>query len=134
MLFRFLFCFLQQIRLLVLVLGLIVISWGSPLALQAQVGHGGQPSSLPATKAYEAGVPVERMPALPQSVAADRAAVQAGKGQPLRFAHPFFVNYSPENSGVWQQRKDGTRVWRLALQSPGADRKSTRLNSSHVRI
>lgn len=120
MLFRFLFCFLQQIRLLVLVLGLTVISWGSPLALQAQVGHGGQPSSLPATKAYEAGVPVERMPALPQSVAADRAAVQAGKGQPLRFAHPFFVNYSPENSGVWQQRKDGTRVWRLALQSPGA--------------
>ncbi|WP_088655514.1 T9SS type A sorting domain-containing protein [Geofilum rhodophaeum] len=120
MLFRFLFCLLQQIRLLVLVVGLTVISWGSPLALQAQVGHGGQPFSLPATKAYEAGVPVERMPALPQSVAADRAAVQAGKGQPLRFAHPFFVNYNPQNSGIWQQRKDGTRVWRLALQSPGA--------------
>ncbi len=42
------------------------------------------------------------------------------KGRALQFAHQFNVNYTPENSGNWFTLKDGTRVWKLKISSPGA--------------
>lgn len=38
----------------------------------------------------------------------------------LHFAHPFFVNYSPTNSGFWSVTDDGRRVWQLTIRSRGA--------------
>lgn len=37
-----------------------------------------------------------------------------------RFAAPVIVNYGLNNSGVWQDLPDGSRVWRLSLRSKGA--------------
>ena len=39
---------------------------------------------------------------------------------PLRFAYPVQVNYTLENSGVWHQLDDGSRIWRLKVNIPGA--------------
>ena len=39
---------------------------------------------------------------------------------PLRFAVPVWVNYNPDNSGVWQQLDDGSKIWRLKVNIPGA--------------
>jgi V8-like Glu-specific endopeptidase len=39
---------------------------------------------------------------------------------PLRFAYPVPVNYTLENSGVWQDLDDGSRVWRLTVNLPNA--------------
>jgi hypothetical protein len=39
---------------------------------------------------------------------------------PLRYAYPVLVNFTPENSGVWQQLDDGSRIWRLKVNIPGA--------------
>jgi len=39
---------------------------------------------------------------------------------PIRYAYPIRVNYTLENSGVWQQLDDGSKIWRLKINIPGA--------------
>lgn len=39
---------------------------------------------------------------------------------PLRFAFPFHVNYTLDNSGAWQTLDDGGRLWRLKVCIHGA--------------
>ena len=36
------------------------------------------------------------------------------------FAYPVWVNYTLENSGVWQQLDGGGKIWRLKVTIPGA--------------
>ncbi|MCW3786924.1 trypsin-like peptidase domain-containing protein [Plebeiibacterium sediminum] len=42
------------------------------------------------------------------------------KGRALEFAHQFTVNYTPQNCGNWFTLKDGTKIWKLRISSPGA--------------
>jgi uncharacterized protein (DUF2249 family) len=39
---------------------------------------------------------------------------------PIRYAYPVEVNYTLENSGTWQEREDGSKIWRLKIKLPGA--------------
>jgi len=39
---------------------------------------------------------------------------------PLRYACPVWVNFTPDNSGVWQELEDGSKIWRLKVNLPGA--------------
>ena len=45
---------------------------------------------------------------------------------PLRFAVGIKVNFTPENSGVWQNLADGSKIWRLKVNAPGALSTNTR--------
>lgn len=45
--------------------------------------------------------------------------VQSGK-MPLRFAHPYFVCLTPENSGTWYEEDENLTIWQLKVNSPGA--------------
>jgi hypothetical protein len=89
-----------------------------PGFIQAQVSVKGRPASLSATERAQ----------LPTVITApvDRAALLAedeldeANGIPLRFGKPFEVHYSLDNSGVWETNADGSRVWRLEIESPGA--------------
>jgi len=38
----------------------------------------------------------------------------------LKFAHKFFVNLTPENSGVVFHTEDGTKVWKIGIRSANA--------------
>jgi len=38
----------------------------------------------------------------------------------VRYAYPIEVNYTLENSGVWQQLNDGSKIWRLTVKIPDA--------------
>jgi len=38
----------------------------------------------------------------------------------LRFAHTYFTNLSPENSGITFHTQDGSRVWKVGIRSNGA--------------
>lgn len=49
----------------------------------------------------------------------DEAARRAGPA-PLRFAEPVPVSVDPEIRPGWSLAPDGTRIWRLAVSSPGA--------------
>ena len=37
-----------------------------------------------------------------------------------RFAYPVLVNYTPYNSGVWEQLPNGDKIWRLKVKIPDA--------------
>ncbi len=51
----------------------------------------------------------------------DRArGVKPRAPQPLRFAEPAAVSYTLANSGTWQTLADGSRLWRLRIQSAGS--------------
>jgi len=39
---------------------------------------------------------------------------------PVPYAYPVSVNFTPENSGVWQQLPDGSKLWRLKVNMPGS--------------
>lgn len=47
-------------------------------------------------------------------------AIQEGEPAPFRSAVPVPVNYNLNNSGTWETLPDGSRVWRLRIESPGA--------------
>lgn len=57
----------------------------------------------------------EVMPSLPSYVQSKKEI--ENKFGALRFAHPFLVEYSTENSGVWIDNNDGTRSWHVAITS-----------------
>ncbi|TAJ12026.1 T9SS C-terminal target domain-containing protein [Marinilabiliaceae bacterium JC017] len=81
-------------------------------SIKAQISYGGLPSQLETTPEY---VTMPSLPVLMKAEVQDNNSVG-----PLTFAHPFFVNYSPDNSGQWTVTDDGTRVWRLGIYSKGA--------------
>jgi hypothetical protein len=39
---------------------------------------------------------------------------------PVRYAYPVEANFTPGNSGTWQELNDGSRIWRLRVKLPGA--------------
>ena len=39
---------------------------------------------------------------------------------PLRYAYPILVNFTTDNSGVWQQLNDGSKIWQLKVNIPNA--------------
>jgi hypothetical protein len=39
---------------------------------------------------------------------------------PVRYAYPTNVNYTLDNSGVWQTLDDSSKIWRLKVKLPGA--------------
>ena len=82
----------------------------------AQISHGGSPASL-----HGAMLSVVQSQSLPS---VDHATLLAedeteSKDVPLRFGYPHEVNFNLNNSGTWEDTKDG-RVWRLRIESRGA--------------
>ncbi|GAO30492.1 trypsin-like peptidase domain-containing protein [Geofilum rubicundum] len=104
-----------------MVLSALMLLYSFNSEVWAQLNQGGRPLLSPVSTAREAGFKAVEMPPLPQSVYSDKRSADGKESAlPLRFAHPFFMELSPDNSGQWQQEVDGTRVWRLAIQSKGA--------------
>jgi len=60
------------------------------------------------------------MPSVNVSELLAEDAVDRKLGMPFRFGYPFDIDYSLENSGTWTVLPDGSRIWRLKIESPGA--------------
>lgn len=86
----------------------------------AQISEGGLPPSFNLARPVPVAVPTVSMPAidLPALLAQDKA--DESDGLPFRFGAPFDVDYSLQNSGVWQDLGNGDRLWRLKIESKGA--------------
>ncbi len=90
-------------------------------AVVAQISHGGTPRSWSAAKTAATDVPVVKMPAVDvAALQAEDAINDALKVGPWRFGHNHIVNLGINNAGVWEELKGGDRVWRIAVESPGA--------------
>jgi lysyl endopeptidase len=92
------------------------------LPLSAQISFGGAPIGL---KAEKLGLPkVERhtLPSVDASalMAEDAARAEQGIKGPYRFGFNHTVDLSMENSGTWSELADGTRLWRIRVECPGA--------------
>lgn len=89
--------------------------------LAAQVSWGGYPKTIIENKS--GNFDQVKMPSI-QSLNLISESIREFKNtanpQPLRFAHPFEVNFSPANSGTWAFTEDGYKCWRLNIRSEGA--------------
>lgn len=93
-------------------------------AISAQISHGGRPLPLTGASSRTAGalaIPFEEMPAINNRSALWRSEMdnEADKFKSLEFAHKFFVNLTPENSGV-KFTNDYMNVWRVGIRSKKA--------------
>ncbi len=102
---------------------------GGASMLSAQA-TGLPPSALPGAKSVDT---IERM-VMPEVdvdtlLAEDVERESAGRPVPARYAKGLPVDFTPANSGTWEELGDGSRLWRLRIASPGALSLSLGLNS-----
>ncbi len=87
----------------------------------AQVSQGGKPLQVFGLKSSVNSV-IE-MPAFNKAMIADNAnETDSDEGllKPFRFAYPFEVYLTPENSGEWSLAANGWQVWKVSIHSKGA--------------
>jgi lysyl endopeptidase len=94
------------------------------LFLSAQIKHGyGRPSLPGIEKNTKLGTSVDyfvEMPDLDTDSARFVDDLPGNRIGGLRFAHTFFTNISPENSGVNFTDEQGNRIWKVGIRSNGA--------------
>ena len=84
----------------------------------SQISLGGQPRSMDRGLNAPAGI---RTPNIDLSeLEAQDAINDQDKSIPYRFGYNHVVDYSLANSGTWNTLSDGTRLWRLGIECPGA--------------
>ena len=98
---------------------LATMALSSPLI--AQVSFGGHPVGM-TKSALLPEAPLSVMPEIDAEalMAADEARRQQGIKEPFRFGFNHMVDFTLENSGVWNTLANGDGVWRIAIQCPGA--------------
>ncbi len=101
-------------------LAVALLTLALPNTASAQISQGGVPYSR--SRAAELPAPpAVRMPAFDQaSLEAQDLVNDQDKSIPYRFGYNHMVSLDISNSGEWYVLKDGTQVWRLAIESPGA--------------
>lgn len=85
-----------------------------------QISQGGKPvdeSLFPSRN-----IVFERLPAfeMPLQVNTESATETSFRFKPLQYAHTFHVSFSPENKGEWRDLPDGSRVWKMGIESSEA--------------
>ncbi len=85
----------------------------------AQLSYGGRPASLTAKSIRE--IPVIRMPVFDvRTYIREQEDLNGRDFKKLVFARSFELMVDPSSDGAWTELQNGTRVWRVALQSRGA--------------
>jgi hypothetical protein len=101
---------------LILVMALVFPEIG-----EAQISQGGEP--MKTSKLKSSLKAVIEMPPLKSVMTGDYGPENLSTGnklKPFRFAYPFEVNFTPENSGEWLQGENGYTVWKITIRSAGA--------------
>lgn len=91
------------------------------LSVHSQISYGGHPYGITHTVALREA-PLQVMPTVDAEalMAEDAERTAQGIKGPYRFGLNHATDLSLENSGTWQTLSNGDRVWRLAIQCPGA--------------
>lgn len=89
-------------------------------AVLAQLSRPGSPPGFsPVT--VDTGMVFERMPEVDViALLAEDRLLDSRTDVPWRFGKNIDVALSPDNSGIWHELPDGSRLWRLGISSPGA--------------
>ena len=89
------------------------------ITLSAQVSHGGKPHSFQKNNFLRA-LHWEIQPYQDNKLLLEKEENVIGKETGFQFGEEIEVNYTLENSGVWDTLADGSRLWRLGIYSPHA--------------
>jgi hypothetical protein len=91
-----------------------------PVFTFGQLSRGGIPVQIQKLKSASPNQDLVVMPALDnQKLRATYSKTNADQLKPFRFAHPFDVSLTPENSGKWYADAE-LNVWQLRIRSTGA--------------
>lgn len=94
------------------------------LLLHAQIPHGtSRPLPIGIEKLSKLRSAVDyfvEMPSLDTDSARTVDDLPGNRVGGLRFAHTFFIDLSPENSGIVFNAEDGSRIWKVGIRSNGA--------------
>lgn len=97
----------------------IIVSPGLITGISAQISYGGRPVSM--NNELRKEIPVVTMPEFDVNRYLRETEQQGDRRlKALVFAKPFQLNLDPSKDGVWEEMPDGSKVWRIALQSRGA--------------
>ena len=103
---------------------LLVLSCAALLCapLSAQIAFGGEPLGTMATKLGLPDAPLVKMPEVDAAalLAEDALNEASGIKGPWRFGFNHATDLTLESSGVWHTFANGDRLWRIAIQCPGA--------------
>jgi lysyl endopeptidase len=100
---------------------LLLLCLSSEIVIFGQIGSGGQPLLINSTvKSRLVEQKSKIVFSAPPLSVTNNVALNNQKGRPLRFAHPNFVELTPDNSGFTTVMDDGRLLWRLDLKSLGA--------------
>lgn len=103
-----------------LVTSVLYVFFLFPIVAKGQISRGGVPVQIQKLKSSSLKSDLVVMPAV-DNQKMRRINSQTGQNmlKPFRFAHPFEVSLSPENSGKWYT--DGeVKIWQLRIRSTGA--------------
>jgi subtilisin-like proprotein convertase family protein len=100
---------------------LLLLAFSLLLPAGAQARHGAPPFSENGVGAALASVQTYFIPAR-DGVALAAAADERSRteGAPHQFADPVAVSITPSTYGTWESLSDGSRLWRLVIDAPGA--------------
>lgn len=95
---------------------------GFPTLLSSQISTNERPvsESVILGTFAKAKIPTEVMPSINLAKLQIEDEQDEINGLPPRFGKDFAVNYNLNNSGLWETLPNGDRLWRLAIQAPGA--------------
>jgi lysyl endopeptidase len=82
----------------------------------AQIGHGGIPYGIEKLSVSE----ISYESVTPGDIKVLTKSVIPQKGQPLQFAIPVEVDFTPQNSGIWKTLPGGDKIWYLGIESKDA--------------
>ncbi|MEO8588144.1 MAG: T9SS type A sorting domain-containing protein [Flavobacteriales bacterium] len=97
-----------------------LLLWSASTA--AQISFGGRPLGLMPQAPWLPEPPVAVMPTVDADalIAEDEARYALGVKGPYRFGFNHATDLGTGNTGVWHTLRNGDRVWRLAIECPGA--------------
>jgi len=99
---------------------LCVLCW--TLFSNAQISEGGQPISFDSKySSLKKDIPVKKTSPIDLAKIQKEDEEDEANGLPPRFGYPIEVNYSLENSGVWEDLPNGDRLWRLSIECKDAN-------------
>ena len=91
--------------------------------IYGQISHGGRPLEQGIERTSRLRTAVDYFVEMPAFDVDSVRAIDDLSGNRvggLKFAHKFFVDFSPENSGLVFNTEDGTKVWKIGIRSSGA--------------
>jgi lysyl endopeptidase len=99
---------------------ILCLAWLIGMPGNSQISSGGTPPSFHFNLKSTDDIPIHVLPEVNHDELLREDLESEASGCNYRVAKGFQVSLNPDNSGVWDNLEDGSRIWRLKIRAPGA--------------